>query len=237
VVATCLAIAGIGLGILMIESVFIGVALAVIWIFKALVTCLQLVQTRDTSLIKKELLAKEKERDRVDLRKKDKSETVRDLPSDQVTTEVMNKTATDSTVFEVEKHGPPRTSTLERTQTDLNLAGTSVSRKSRVSVGWMLNKIYRVQTWMRQEWGRGSSPATRHQPDESIHKRDLRVFAVCLVYWIWSIIGIEMTLKWNSATDVYGLGLTAQLIPFVIGVASFVQVAWRTVVVSQFSLR
>jgi hypothetical protein len=223
VVAMLLATTGITLGILTIVGVSLNVARAVIWIFKALVTCLRLVQTRDTSLIKKEPLTKGKERNRVDLRQKDKGETVRDLPSNQVTTEFINKTATDDTVFEVEKRGPPRTDTLESTRTDLDLAETGV-------LTWMLKKIYRAQTLARQEWG--SPPTTRHQSDESIHKGDLCVFAVCLVYWIWSIIGIEMTLKWNSATDVYGLGLTAQLIPFVIGVASFVQVAWRTVVVS-----
>lgn len=43
---------------------------------------------------------------------------------------------------------------------------------------------------------------------------------------IWSIAGIELTLKWNHVTDVNNLGSTGQLIPFIIGVASFPPAIW-----------
>src|ERR1700722_7728395 len=89
VVAMLLATTGITLGILTIVGVSLNVARAVIWIFKALVTCLRLVQTRDTSLIKKEPLTKGKERNRVDLRQKDKGEKVQDLTSNQDKTELI----------------------------------------------------------------------------------------------------------------------------------------------------
>lgn len=37
---------------------------------------------------------------------------------------------------------------------------------------------------------------------------------------VWSILAIELTLRWNSVTDVYEVQSTGQLIPLIIGVAS-----------------
>ena len=41
---------------------------------------------------------------------------------------------------------------------------------------------------------------------------------------IYSILAIELTLKWNNVSNVYTVNSTGQLIPFVIGVAGFLKV-------------
>lgn len=54
-----------------------------------------------------------------------------------------------------------------------------------------------------------------------IHRH--RYAAFCLVF---PILGIELTLKWNSVTGVYGVRSIGQLIPFVTGLAGLVQVVY-----------
>lgn len=44
---------------------------------------------------------------------------------------------------------------------------------------------------------------------------------------IWSVMAIELTLKWNGITNVYQLNTTGQIIPFVIGLSLFANVCWR----------
>lgn len=43
---------------------------------------------------------------------------------------------------------------------------------------------------------------------------------VGLMWIIWSIIAIELTLFWNGATGIYDISSTGQLIPFIIGILS-----------------
>lgn len=50
--------------------------------------------------------------------------------------------------------------------------------------------------------------------------------AFCLVF---PILGIELTLKWNSVTGVYGVRSIGQLIPFVTGLAGLVQAIYGIV--------
>jgi hypothetical protein len=45
----------------------------------------------------------------------------------------------------------------------------------------------------------------------------------------YSVIGIEMTLYWNSITGVYTINTTGQLIPFVIGLAGLAKVVYEPV--------
>jgi len=44
-----------------------------------------------------------------------------------------------------------------------------------------------------------------------------------LAFIIWSIISIELTLKWNRIDGVYELASVGQLIPFIIGIVGFVK--------------
>lgn len=39
---------------------------------------------------------------------------------------------------------------------------------------------------------------------------------------IWSIIAVELTLKWNGATGIYDVKSTGQLIPLITGVLSLI---------------
>jgi len=45
----------------------------------------------------------------------------------------------------------------------------------------------------------------------------------------YSVIGIEMTLYWNSITGVYTINTTGQLIPFVIGLAGLAEIVYEPV--------
>jgi hypothetical protein len=48
-----------------------------------------------------------------------------------------------------------------------------------------------------------------------------------LVPLVYSVIGIEMTLYWNSIRDVYTINTTGQLIPFVIGLVGLAKVIYE----------
>ena len=49
---------------------------------------------------------------------------------------------------------------------------------------------------------------------------------------IWTILGIELTLLWNSVSGVYAVDSTGQLIPLVIGSASLVPIAYKSCLVA-----
>jgi hypothetical protein len=51
----------------------------------------------------------------------------------------------------------------------------------------------------------------------------------------YSIIGIEMTLYWNSISGVYTINTTGQLIPFVIGLACLTKVVYEPVKMVSYS--
>lgn len=51
--------------------------------------------------------------------------------------------------------------------------------------------------------------------------------ATNIVSFIYSIIGIEMTLQWNHVTGVYTINSVGQLIPFVIGLLGFIKVIYE----------
>ena len=46
---------------------------------------------------------------------------------------------------------------------------------------------------------------------------------------IWSVLGIELTLYWNSISGVYTIKSTGQLIPFVIGLTGLLKIGWNAV--------
>jgi hypothetical protein len=46
---------------------------------------------------------------------------------------------------------------------------------------------------------------------------------------IWSVLGIELTLYWNSISGVYTIKSTGQLIPFVIGLTGLLKIVWGAV--------
>lgn len=55
------------------------------------------------------------------------------------------------------------------------------------------------------------------------HSRDHTQFAVRvlnIICFIWSILSVELTLKWNNISNVHDIKSTGQLIPFVIGIVS-----------------
>jgi hypothetical protein len=42
----------------------------------------------------------------------------------------------------------------------------------------------------------------------------------------WSISSVELTLAWNSVTDVYDIRSTGQIIPLVVGLGTLIKVLW-----------
>ncbi|KAH6843206.1 hypothetical protein B0I37DRAFT_418330 [Chaetomium sp. MPI-CAGE-AT-0009] len=69
--------------------------------------------------------------------------------------------------------------------------------------------------------GREGGPTDRGDLTQSIFSKIYAAF--CLVF---PILGIELTLKWNSVTGVYNVRSIGQLIPFVTGLAGLVQVIY-----------
>lgn len=45
--------------------------------------------------------------------------------------------------------------------------------------------------------------------------------AICLV---WAVLAVELSLSWNKVSGIYTIQSTGQLIPFIIGIVSFVRV-------------
>lgn len=43
---------------------------------------------------------------------------------------------------------------------------------------------------------------------------------------VWFILAVELTLAWNSVSNIYDLGSTGQLIPFIIGVMGLFRVMY-----------
>jgi hypothetical protein len=44
---------------------------------------------------------------------------------------------------------------------------------------------------------------------------------------LWSTLAVELTLRWNGVSGVYGISSTGQVIPFVVGVGILVTVIWK----------
>ena len=40
---------------------------------------------------------------------------------------------------------------------------------------------------------------------------------------IWSVLSVELTLAWNSVTNIYSIAATGQLIPFIAGMLGFLR--------------
>ncbi len=51
----------------------------------------------------------------------------------------------------------------------------------------------------------------------------ISVSAAALAAIIWFILAVELTLAWNSVPNVYEIGSTGQLIPFIIGSVGFLR--------------
>ena len=48
----------------------------------------------------------------------------------------------------------------------------------------------------------------------------IALLLILLAIVVWTIITIELTLKFNNVNGVYEIGSTGQLIPFIIGIVS-----------------
>jgi hypothetical protein len=58
--------------------------------------------------------------------------------------------------------------------------------------------------------------------------RDDRVVPLLsLIIFVWSVLGVELTLVWNSVSDVYRVDSTGQLIPIAIGLGGFIPIIYR----------
>lgn len=53
--------------------------------------------------------------------------------------------------------------------------------------------------------------------------------ALNILELVYSIVGIELTIRWNSIRDVYSINTTGQLIPFVIGLVGLVEIIYGAV--------
>jgi len=49
------------------------------------------------------------------------------------------------------------------------------------------------------------------------------MYATNVICIIWSILAVELTIAWNNISGVYTLNSTGQLIPFIIGIVSFIR--------------
>jgi hypothetical protein len=53
------------------------------------------------------------------------------------------------------------------------------------------------------------------------------MLATALMTLIFSVVGIELTLHWNSISGVYTINSTGQLIPFVIGLLGLLKILYK----------
>ncbi len=49
------------------------------------------------------------------------------------------------------------------------------------------------------------------------------------VIYIWLVVSVELTLKWNSVEQVYVVDSTGQVIPLVIGVGIMITITWKLI--------
>jgi len=47
--------------------------------------------------------------------------------------------------------------------------------------------------------------------------------------FVWSVLAIELTLKWNHVTGVYEVTSTGQLIPLVLGITLTATITWQAI--------
>ena len=58
----------------------------------------------------------------------------------------------------------------------------------------------------------------------------LRVIAVMgFIIYIWLIIAVELTLKWNAVEGVYMVNSTGQVIPLVVGIGIMLNIFWKLI--------
>ena len=60
------------------------------------------------------------------------------------------------------------------------------------------------------------------------HRETFYLLTVAL-FFSFSVLSIELTIHWNEIEDAYSIGETAQLIAFVIGIASAMRVGMRVI--------
>lgn len=53
------------------------------------------------------------------------------------------------------------------------------------------------------------------------------IAAICLIIYVWLIIAVELTLKWNAVEGVYMIDSTGQVIPLVVGLGIMINITWR----------
>lgn len=62
-----------------------------------------------------------------------------------------------------------------------------------------------------------------------------KIFVGLCHFWImgatiWFILSVELTIRWNKISGIQTIQTTGQLIPFVVGVASFVRAKHKLVI-------
>ncbi|KAK3900969.1 hypothetical protein C8A05DRAFT_35373 [Staphylotrichum tortipilum] len=77
-----------------------------------------------------------------------------------------------------------------------------------------------VMSWWGESKMEGREGGPTDRDDLTQHTFSKLYAAFCLVF---PILGIELTLKWNSVRGVYGIRSIGQLIPFVTGLAGLIQ--------------
>ncbi|KIY01947.1 uncharacterized protein Z520_02085 [Fonsecaea multimorphosa CBS 102226] len=97
----------------------------------------------------------------------------------------------------------------------------------------VMDKLAGKWTRIRQR-GTMSEPGVRRAGTLPFRSQENRISAkwatylvVLAVYYVFSIIGIELTIFWNSVEGSYDIGSTGQLIPFVIGILTTIKVLAR----------
>lgn len=56
---------------------------------------------------------------------------------------------------------------------------------------------------------------------------DKRLIAITgPIFWLWSVLAVELTLVWNHVEGVYTVKSTGQIIPFVAGLGILVRMFW-----------
>jgi len=95
--------------------------------------------------------------------------------------------------------------------------------------GWLFlhlpNRCLPIYTWyvtLAEVWREKVRPAARKAwSGVSSLGRILPVINMACI--IWSIVAIELMIRWNDITDVHTVQSVGQLIPFVIGIVGFVK--------------
>ncbi|KIW57678.1 hypothetical protein PV05_02244 [Exophiala xenobiotica] len=100
----------------------------------------------------------------------------------------------------------------------------------RAAMVFLYLPLRKSKIWPRLERNRASLTFLK-ACGKSVHRtfqflKNLYPQALNILYLVWAVVGIELTLIWNNVSDVYTIQSTGQLIPFLTGILSMAEAIW-----------